>query len=273
MFTFRDQGNNRFLARNYDYKTNPVMILVTAPKDAYKSISAVNMNLIGFNNERLPQRMDVKTFAAPYFPTDGVNEKGVSAAVLQVNYARKQKSGSRTPIGVFAAVRLILDHADTVDNAIALIDQYNLYFDPAFMAQFVIADSTGQSALVEFVNGKMYVIKSDKPYQIAANFNNMEEEFDKDGYVFPDLYKKWLDESKVSAYEADKAGYVRYDFMYDSLYNSSGILSLDEGFELLENVASPDNLQYSVIYNLSTCEAVILTDNDWDKKTTVALSK
>ena len=273
VFTFRDQGNNRFLARNYDYKTNPVMILVTAPKDAYKSISAVNMNLIGFNNERLPQRMDVKTFAAPYFPTDGVNEKGVSAAVLQVNYARKQKSGSRTPIGVFAAVRLILDHADTVDNAIALIDQYNLYFDPAFMAQFVIADSTGQSALVEFVNGKMYVIKSDKPYQIAANFNNMEEEFDKDGYVFPDLYKKWLDESKVGAYEADKAGYVRYDFMYDSLYNSSGILSLDEGFELLENVASPDNLQYSVIYNLSTCEAVILTDNDWDKKTTVALSK
>ncbi|MBQ5440417.1 MAG: hypothetical protein IIT49_06500 [Clostridia bacterium] len=50
-------------------------------------------------------------------------------------------------------------------------------------------------------------------------------------------------------------------------------MSLDEGFELLENVASPDNLQYSVIYNLSTCEAVILTDNDWDKKTTVALSK
>lgn len=272
-FTFRNQDNNRFLARNYDFKTNPVMLVVTAPKDAYKSISAVNMNLIGFNSERLPKRVDIKTFAAPYFPTDGVNEKGVSAAVLQVNYARKQKAAGKAPIGVFAAVRLVLDYADTVDNAVALIDKYNLYFDPAFMAHFIIADSSGQSALVEFVNGKMYVIKSDKPYQMAANFNNMEEKFDSDGYVFPELYKKWLADSSVTAYEADKAGYVRYDFIYDSLYNRSGILSLEEGFELLENVASPDDLQYSVIYNLNTCEAVILTDNDWEKKITVALSK
>jgi len=272
-FTFKNQRNDRFLARNYDFKTNPVMMVVTAPKDAYRSISTVNMNLIGFNSERLPGRIDVKTFAAPYFPTDGVNEKGVSAAVLQVNYARKQKSAGRVPIGVYAAVRLVLDYADTVDNAVALIDQYNLYFDPTFMAHFIIADSTGRSALVEFVNGRMYVIKSDKPYQMAANFNNIEEKFDSDGYVFPDLYKKWLADSSVSAYEADKAGYVRYDFMYDSLYNSSGILSLEEGFEILENVASPNNLQYSIIYNLNTCEAVIVTDNDWNKKTTAALSK
>ncbi len=271
-FTFRDKEGGRYLARNYDNKANPVMLVVTAPKDAFKSISAVNMTCMGYNNEKVPGRFDVNTLAAPYFPTDGVNEKGVSVSVLQVNFARKQKSDNRVTLGIYAAVRMVLDYADSVDNAVALIDKHNMYFDTAFMAQFFVADKGGNSALIEFVDGKMYIIKNENSgFQVASNFNNIEEQFSRDGYVKLREYRKWLVNSDTTAYESAYSGYIRYDFVYDSLYNTSGIMTMDEGFDLLENVASPDNLQYSVIYRLDKAEASIITDNDWEKKTTVAV--
>lgn len=271
-FTFRDRDGSRYLARNYDYKANPVMLVVTAPNDAYKSISAVNMNCLGYNNEKIPSGFDVNTLAAPYFPTDGVNEKGISVSVLQVNFARKQKTDNRNTIGVYAAVRLVLDYADSIDNAAALIDQYNIYFDTAFMAQFFIADDKGGSALIEFVDGKMYVIKNeDGDFQVASNFNNVEEQFSRDGYVHLREYRKWLTRADTTPYESEYSGYIRYDYMYDTLYNNSGIMSQEEGFELLESVASPSDLQYAVIYRLDNAEATIITDNDWEKRTTVAV--
>ena len=271
-FTFKDKNLNRYLGRNYDYRVNPVMLIVTSPDNAYKSISTVNLNCLGFNVEKAPKTFDLKLFGAPYFPTDGVNEKGISISVLQVNFSRKHKNDAKKTIGVYAVNRLVLDYADSIDKAVELIDEYNLYFDSSMMAHFFIADSKGSSALIEFVDGETYVIKNDRNYQVASNFNNTEEVFDSDGYVYPDEYKDWLTNSSVSAYDSEYSGYVRYDFMLDTLYNSSGILSEDDAFKLLENVASPSKLQYSVVYSMSELKATVITDNDWDKRTTAALS-
>jgi len=271
-FTFRDKNGKRYLARNYDNTANPVLLVVTSPKDAYKSISAVNMNCLGFNVEKEPKAFDLKLFGSPYFPTDGVNEKGVSISVLQVNFSRKQKDSSKVTIGVFAVDRLVLDYADSIDTALKLIEEYNVFFDSSLNAHFLIADSKGRSVILEFVNGETIVIENDRKYQIASNFNNTEEVFDEEGYVYPDEYREWLTGASVSAYESEYSGYVRYDYMLDSLYNSSGILNMDEAFDLLENVASPSKLQYSVIYNMSDLQATVVTDNDWEKRTTAALS-
>ncbi len=272
-FTFRDRGGRRYMARNYDYRTNPVMLLVTSPENAYKSISTVNLNCLGFNSENAPKLLDMRLFGAPYFPTDGVNEKGISVSLLQVNFSRKQKDDSKTTIGIYAAVRLILDHADTVDKAVELLEGYNMYFDQALMAHLFVADSKGNSELIEFVNGQTYVIENFEPFQIASNFNDTEEHFDSEGYVKPQEYTRWLrNPGGVSPYDSEYSAYIRYDYMRDSLYNSSGILSLEDAFGLLESVASPSNLQYSVVYNMTDLQATVITDNDWEKKTTAALS-
>ena len=271
-FTFRDKNGNRYMARNYDYTANPVMLLVTSPDDAYKSISAVNMNCMGYNNETTPKNFDLRTFAAPYFPTDGVNEKGISISMLQVNFSRKQKEEGKSTLSAYAVIRLVLDYADSIDKAVELMDKYNIYFDSGMMVHFFIADAEGKSALIEFVDGQMHIVENEGSFQIASNFNNTEERFDAEGYVYSRQYREWLTNATTSAYDSEYSPYVRYDYMLDSLYNNSGIMTIDDSFKILENVASPEKLQYSVVYNLNTLEATIITDNDWDKKTTVALS-
>lgn len=270
-FTVRDNEKNRYMARNYDNTPNPVMLVVTAPKNAYKSISTVNLNCLGYNNESVPKKYDFKLFAAPYFPTDGMNEKGISISTLQVNFARKQKIPDQTTINAYALIRLVLDYAASIDEAVELASEYNIYFDASMNVHFFICDKDGNSALLEFVNGEMYVINNENEYQIASNFNNTEETFDEGGYVHYKQYSDWLQNMTTSAYDSEYSGYIRYDLMLDVLYNNSGIMSLDDTFTLLENVASPTKLQYSVVYNMSRLEATIITDNDWDKRTTVAL--
>ncbi len=271
-FSFRGTDGDRYVARNFDSTANPVMLVVTSPDDAFKSISAVDMTHLGFNSERAPKTFDTKLLGAPYYPTDGVNEKGISVSILQVHFSRKEKNDEKTTLSVYAVVRLVLDYADSIDKAVELIDEYNIYFDSAMMSHFFIADADGNSAVIEFVNGETNIIRNDRSYQAASNFNSSEESFDDDGYVHPEEYRKWLTNSSASAYDSDFGEYIRYDYMLDSLYNSSGILSLDDAFDLLETVASPSKLQYSVVYNLTDLQATLITDNDWDKRTTVALS-
>ena len=272
-FTFKDSGGRRYMARNFDYKANPVLLLVTSPEKAYRSISTVNLNCLGFNAENSPDMLDMRLFGAPYFPGDGVNEKGISVSLLQVNFSRKSKESSKSTIGVYAAVRLILDYADSVDKAVELLDGYNMYFDQSLMAHIFVADKKGNSELIEFVDGETHVIENFTPYQIASNFNSYEERFDSDGYVYPLQYTRWLRNSGgKSPYESEYSAYIRYDFMRDTLYNASGILTVDEGFKLLENVASPSDLQYSVVYNMTDLQATVITDNDWERKTTAALN-
>lgn len=270
-FTVRDKDSNRYLARNCDNTPNPVMLVVTSPDGAYKSISSVNLTCLGYNSENKPKDYDLKLFAAPYFPNDGMNEKGIAITMLQVNFARKQKENDKTTLNAYSVIRLVLDYAASIDEAVSLIQEHNIYFDTSMMVHFLISDSNGNSALLEFVNGEMYVIENTKSYQIASNFNNTEEEFDEYGYVYTEQYNDWLVNTTTSAYDSEYSCYVRYDLMLDVLYNSSGILNPDDSFQLLEDVASPTELQYSVIYNLNTLEATIITDNDWDKRTTVHL--
>ncbi len=271
-FTARTNDGNRLLARNLDNTANPVMLVVTNPDDAYKSISAVNLATIGYSSESSLRSYDLRVLAAPYFPTDGMNENGISITMLQVNFSRKQKDENLTTINAYAYIRLVLDYAASIDEALALADEYNFYFDTSMMVHFLICDSSGNSVILEYVDGEKYVIENDGGYQVASNFNNTEETFDEDGYVYADEYNAWLTGSSIAAYDSEYSGYVRYDLMSDFLYNNSGILSVDDCFDLLESVASPTKLQYSIVYNMTTLEATVITDNDWQNKITVGLA-
>ena len=78
-------------------------------------------------------------------------------------------------------MRIMLDYARSTEEAIQLIDKYNIYFDPKI--HFMIADSSGDSRIVEFIDGEIKVTRSIDPWQISANFvvcGMSEQEMDAD---------------------------------------------------------------------------------------------
>ncbi len=238
-----NQGEHTF-ARNLDIDFAPIMVVKTFPKNGYSSISMVNLSALGFSMTSLPNNLMDKLLllATPYIPFDGMNEKGVAICVNMVNGADIQQNTEKIDITTTTLIRLVLDKAKNVNEAIELIKQYDLHDSTGGPYHFQIADKTGKSVIVEYYNNKIQVIESTSNFQIMTNhtLNDLETEQS----TFTDTYK-------------------RYNTIKTKLFETNGILSVQDSINLLQDVklswgSAQENNEggalYSVVYNLDKLE-------------------
>ena len=64
----------------------------------------------------------------------------------------------------------MLDRAATVDEAIAIMESYNIDMEGGPPIHYLIADASGRSAFVEFYQDDMVVIANETEWQQATNF-------------------------------------------------------------------------------------------------------
>ena len=123
----------------------------TAPEDGYRSISMVNLSYIGFGEGKLPTSLldSLLTLAAPYVPLDGLNEKGLAVGVLLIDTEPTDQQTDKPDITTTTAIRLLLDRAATVDEALALLSQYDMHASANSCYHFQIADAAGRAVVVE----------------------------------------------------------------------------------------------------------------------------
>lgn len=155
--------------RNFDWESCQALVVSAEPEKGYASISTVNMDFIqagaGLDMEQLPD--EIKTKAALYAPLDGMNEKGLCVSVNMIeDSATIEQDTEKTDITTTTAVRLLLDQAADVDEALALLRQYDLHASMGMMVHFAIADAKGHSVAVEYVDDEMVV--TDTP--VVTNF-------------------------------------------------------------------------------------------------------
>jgi len=148
-------------ARNFDEVYSPMLVLKTNPKNGYKSISTTTLNFLGEKKSDL--------LLAPFIPADGMNEKGVSVSILflpRYNSFPPEIDGHNT-LYANSYMRLILDKAANVDEAIELAKQYNI-INPMF--HFMVADKSGRSVVIEFYDGEVKVFESENHKQVVSSF-------------------------------------------------------------------------------------------------------
>ena len=114
-------------------------------------------------------------------PADGFNEKGLAIHML---YLRATDVGPRDPSkpGVHIALwgQYLLDNAATVEEAIALHEKinvvmFNLPNGMGATLHLAMEDATGDSAIIEYLNGKPVVHKG-RQYQIMTNDPTYDEQ-------------------------------------------------------------------------------------------------
>ena len=130
--TAKNADGEALFGRNLDWAKSDGMILVNKPTDGgdYCSISTINTAIVaacglGFYSMSLENRLK----AALYFPLDGMNEKGFTIAVNMIkdpSVSAHQTAPGKTPINFTSAIRLLLNRAATVDEAIALLGNYSM---------------------------------------------------------------------------------------------------------------------------------------------------
>lgn len=251
-FVTRNENNEIVYGRNFDFEYAPSMQLMTKPKDGYQSISTVNLAFLGYSEENLPSGVNFDSFltlAAPFLPFDGMNEKGVAIALLAVPEADAGYDENKVTLNTTTAIRLVLDRAANIDEAVELLKQYNIYFSGDVDCHFLIADRSGKSVLVEYYDGGLKTTTTSEDYQIASNFIAYNGLNIGEGYT----------------------EFERYDAVEAAIASNGGTLNEEQAAALLSEIGvkteTMDKLQWSTVYNLTTGDGTIFanrhSDNQW----------
>ncbi len=176
LFTTFAAPENGLFGRNFDWQYSPALLLFTDPPDGYASVSMVDIAYLGFGEENavgitdLPIEERWSLLDAPYLPFDGMNEMGLAVGMAAVSPGNMVPDPDKETIGSLGIIRQMLDRAATVDEAIAIMESYNIDMGGGPPIHYLIADASGRSALVEFYKGEMVVIPNENDWHQATNY-------------------------------------------------------------------------------------------------------
>lgn len=257
-FTAWTKDNQFVFGRNYDFSQTNTAIVHTNPKGRHASISTIDLQFLGIKEETGITGIKDKALllAAPYIPLDGINDAGVACGIYMTYQGEPTtptgQNTDRPDITSTTLLRLILDYADNVEEAIALASKYDMHDSVGTSYHYMVADKEGNSAILEWAGTtdgtdndgskrEFKVTKNTQPYQVVTNF-----------IVQPDYYPT-LDEAK---------GYDRYQFLSDKLSPTNGIIENEQtAMDLLQGVGrrtwvvegdqTKGTTVHSAVYNLT----------------------
>lgn len=157
-----EKNQGYLFGRNFDWENCNALIIRADPENGYASVSTVNTDFIqagGLDISRLPDQ--IQAIVGLYAPLDGMNEKGLAVSVNMIQDSDTISQNTDKPdLTTTTAVRLLLDQAATVQEAINLLQQYDLHASMGMMVHFAIADAKGNSVAVEYIGNEMSVIET-----------------------------------------------------------------------------------------------------------------
>lgn len=244
-------GTEKTYGRNFDWEASPALLLFTHPTRGYASVSMVDLAYLGFGEDvdRLTELSldDRKALLrACSLPFDGMNDHGLVVGMAAVPAGDVQPDPDKVTVDSLMAMRLILDQAASIDEAVAILQQYNINWGGGPPLHYLIADRSGTVALVEFYRGSVHVIPSDKTWHLATNF-------------------------LVTSVAGGVSGQCyRYDKASQTLAASAGSLNARDAMSLLADV-SQQNTQWSVVYGMSTGDVSITMGRKYGHSNTFQL--
>ena len=222
-FNAATPSGDKLFARNYDYMDSPGMTVWTHPENGYASVSTVSLYFLGYGGAFLPEDLltSLLTLVAPYIPVDGMNEKGLSVGVLELETAETFIQTEKKDITTTAVIRTVLDHAATVDEAVAIFKEYDMHdlLGGDCTYHYQIADAAGDTAIIEYVNGETTVLRPERSGSlIAANFWLSKDVDDPDG-LGQDRYEtvdRMLKKANYKVSEAEAMEILKATHMEDA---------------------------------------------------------
>jgi len=234
--------------RNFDWAFSPALILFCQPKEGYKSVSVIDLAYLGFTEENAkdpPWYLKNRLVLAAGIPLEGINECGLTIASASVPNIDPLIDPEKENLLGVGAIRVILDKARTTEEAVNILKKYNIYFPVGTSIHFLIADMSGDSAVVEFLDKGMVVMRNQEPWQAATNY-----------YLAPGK-------------EAHNC--FRYQRATEVLQKAQGKLTPAEAMELLKNIKMGCT-QWSIVYDMKNLSLDVCLNTNYTKVYTFKLN-
>lgn len=150
-FTLTDTDGDVHMGRNYDFsRDTSAMLVYCTPKYGYRSVALAALDNIGASTLENSLAKKVATLTAPFICLDGMNEKGVSIAVLTLDSEPTFQQTGKPAIATSTAIRLVLDRAATTQEAVELLESYDMFAVAGRDYHFYITDASGDGCVIEY---------------------------------------------------------------------------------------------------------------------------
>ena len=244
-FMARHRRGGVVFGRNNDARPYPVLVLHNTPAGGHASISVVNMlamNDLGACPHLAGYQGRASFLRAPYYPQEGMNEKGVAISGMSSPGQDRLSDPRRATLDYEQAIRLVLDHAADLDEAVLLLRSYNLASSD--VQHLLIADASGRSAVIEYFDDRMIVIPNEAPWQVATN---------------TPLHGSSTQQLRTDCW--------RYDAAWRRLERQRDGLSLNEAMEVLRSMAMTEPLETvtSAAYDLERGDMILALGGDFNR--------
>ncbi|MEJ3651540.1 carcinine hydrolase/isopenicillin-N N-acyltransferase family protein [Actinomycetes bacterium KLBMP 9759] len=227
-------------ARNFDWDPGPAMVVRSDPPAGYASVSVVDLTTsLGLRGS--PDLADPATRRAlahaVLVPFDGMNEKGLVVGMAATPEAQLPLPTADKPVvGSLRVVRMMLDRAATVEEAVAVMRDFTVDFTGGPQIHYLIADAAGRAVVVEFSGGTLNVVDD----RILTNI------------------------AMTGTEPAQRLADRRYRLL------AEGATAGADAMELLRTVAQP-HTRWSIVYEPASGTARLVTGQRWERVHTVAL--
>ncbi len=229
----RNTAGNVVFGRNYDWVDCETMIVHTIPEGGYESFSTCCLDFLGFGEGWVPEGTMNKFLAlsAVYVPLDGMNEQGLCVADLVAGDDVETHQDTEKPdLTITPAIRLLLDHAATVEEAIQLLSGYDMNSSIGTAHHLSISDASGKSVVVEYVGDEMAVTET------------------------PIVTNHYLAAGEKQGIGSEQS-HQRFDILSSSYSDANGVMDADGVKDCLASVAqrsfpdSDEHTQWSIVYD------------------------
>ena len=288
-FTAKTEDGDVLFGRNYDYsKTNTCIVKTEANEGRHASISTVDLQFLGIDVDKNVDGLmnKITCLAAVYAPLDGINDAGVSCGIYMTYQGGDETvaTDQNTDNPDFTSttlLRLILDYADSVEEAAEIASAYDMHDSAKTSYHYMVADSTGKSAVLEWVAGtdssdndgaarKLTVTYNDNDGHIGDMEGTTDYQVITNFIIQPGYYEGSADD--------DKKGYDRYQAIYAELNKTNGVVRDERaamdilslvGRRTWKNDDGNGCTVHSVVYNLTDKTAMWIPNENYDDESAV----
>ena len=286
-FTAQTPEGYRLFGRNYDFsKTNACIVFTEAAEGRHATISTVDLQFLGMDVDQDVEGLmnKVTCLAAPYAPLDGVNDAGVSCGIF-MSYQGGETivptdlNTDKPDITSTTLLRLILDYADNVGEAVEIASTYDLHDSAATSYHYMVADATGASVILEWVNGTDATDLDGSARQLVVTYNDDDAHIgEAEGQSDYQWITNFIIQPDYYDDPADQKGLDRYQKLYEQLSQTDGIVADEEAaMEILASVGrrnwSNDDKNtctvHSAVYNLTDKSVLWVSNENYQDETAI----
>jgi choloylglycine hydrolase len=227
--------DNKLLAKNFDWHSGEGYLIKNLKGQVKYSYGFRNSNVAKWTS-----KYGSITFnqIGKEFPYGGINEKGLVIEQLWLSNSQ-YKENNNEEISELEWIQYQLDNYSTINEVINHIN--NLTIKPNATIHFILADKTGNSTVIEFVNGNVVINNQKTAIQIVTN-STLNSSFN--------YYKNTKNINKFSRNSLD-----RYCILRDTLNANS--LTVNDAFEklnLVKEIGKNYKTYWSIVYDIDKLE-------------------